>query len=204
MLQEDLDDEARHLHARFLRDVGENEHLVGNASRPLDLHRLNDGGCRHVADLRVDRPENGVSVHHDLVRSERDQRAPAHRVVRHEHGHFSLSLDQRLRDLLSGENQPARRVQDDVDRLLRGRVADGAQHGLGIVDADAVRDGDAEQARAFLAVDHRDHPGIALPLELAERSRALPVDAARAGELKQDDDREQQPERGAREIREVL
>jgi len=49
-----------------------------------------------------------------------------------------------------------------------------------------------------------DHPGIALALELAERGRALPVDAARAGELQQDDDHEKQPERRAREIREVL
>ena len=124
--------------------------------------------------------------------------------MRHEHGHLPLSLDQGLGDLLGGEHQSARRVQDDVDRLLRRRQADGTQHGLGIVDADAARHGDAQQARAFLAVDHRDHPGAALALELAERERALPVDAARAGELKEDDDREQQPERCAREIREVL
>ncbi len=124
--------------------------------------------------------------------------------MRHEHGHLALALDQRLRDLFRGEHQAAGRVQDDVDRLLRGGEADGAQHGLGIVDADAVRDRNAEEARAFLAVDHCDHPGIALPLELAERGRALPVDPARAGELQQDDDGEQQPERGAREIREVL
>jgi len=32
----------------------------------------------------------------------------------------------------------------------------------------------------------------------------LPVDAARAAELQQDDDREQEPERRAREIRDVL
>jgi len=75
---------------------------------------------------------------------------------------------------------------------------------LGIVDADAARHGDAQQARAFLAMDHRDHPGAALALELAERCRALPFDPARAGELKEDDDREQQPECGAREIRKML
>ncbi len=154
--------------------------------------------------LRVDRPEHRVGVHHDLVRGERDQGAAAHRIVRHEHRHLPLSLDQRLGDLLRGEHQPARRVQDDVDRLLRGRQADGTQHGLGIVDADASRHRDAEQASAFLAVDHRDHPGIALALELAEGGRALPVEAARAGELQQDDDYEQQPERRARDIREVL
>jgi len=53
-------------------------------------------------------------------------------------------------------------------------------------------------------VDHRDHAELRSRSKLAKRRGALPVDPARAAELQQDDDREQQPERGARKIRKVL
>ena len=48
-----------------------------------------------LAELRVERAEHGVGVHDDLVR--------------------------RVHDLLGGERQAARRVQDDVDGDVVGR-----------------------------------------------------------------------------------
>src|SRR5258706_3477372 len=95
-------------------------------------------------------------------------------------------------------------MQDDVDRLVGRREADGAQHRLRVVDADAGRDRHAEQAPALLAVDERDHARVALGLELAKQRRALLLHSPPAEDLRDDDEHEQQPERRAREVVDML
>src|SRR4051812_37697672 len=105
LLHQHLGDESRDLDARLVRHVGEHQKLVADVLWTLDLDHLDDRGRGHVAELRIDRAEHRVRVHHDLVGGERDQRTAAHRIVRHEYRHLALALDQRLGDLLGGEHQ---------------------------------------------------------------------------------------------------
>ena len=79
-------------------------------------------GRGHVAELRVDRAEHGGVVHDDLVGGESDQRPAGHRVVRDEHGHLPRVRAHGVRDLLGGEDEPAGRVQEQVDRRPSGGV----------------------------------------------------------------------------------
>jgi hypothetical protein len=85
-----------------------------------------------------------VAIHDDLVRGERDERAPRHRIVGHEHGHLRRVAAERVGDLLRRQHESARRVQDEVDWGLVGCRPDGAQHGLGVVDVDEAVDRHAE------------------------------------------------------------
>src|SRR3979411_359241 len=85
------------------------------------------------AGLRIDRPQRGMSVDHDLVRSQRDERATAHRVVRHHRDDAAIVVMQRPRDLAGRQYESARRVQDDFDPLARWRPPDTTQHALGVI-----------------------------------------------------------------------
>ena len=123
--------------------------------------------------------------------------------MRHEDGDLALVLDQRLGDLLGGEHQAAGRVQDDVDRLLGRRQANRAQHRLRVVDADARGHRHAEDAGAFLTVDHGDDARLARLLELPEERAALLVDVATAEHLDQYNEEQREPECSAREIGDV-
>ncbi len=68
------------------RHVGQDQRLVVVLARALD--DLDERRGRVLAELRVDGPERRVRVDHDLVGRERDQRAAAHRVVRHDGRHL--------------------------------------------------------------------------------------------------------------------
>jgi len=148
-----------------------------------------------------DRSEHRVGVHHDLVRASRSG-AAAHRVVRHEHGHFPLRSTSAFAICSAATRESARRVQ--VDSIaVRGRVADG---GASTASESSMLMLPATGRRKSLALPGDGSPrspGTALALELASAARAAGRLCARPVR-KQDDDREQQPERGAREIREVL
>ena len=83
-------------------------------------------------------------VDEDLVGAERDQRAAAHRVVRHHGGHLPVVVGERARDLLRGQHEPARRVQDDLDVPARRRVADRPENALRVVDVDVADERESE------------------------------------------------------------
>ena len=125
-----------------------------------------------IADLRVHGAQHRVGIHHDFVRRQRQERAAAHRVVRHEHRDLALTLDERVRDLLGRKHEPARRVQDQIDRLFRWCRPDRPQDRFGVFDVDRGRDRYAEDADRFLAMDHRDDAGVALLLKVIQRGRA--------------------------------
>ena len=90
--------------------------------------------------------------------------------MRHEHGHLPLVLDERLRDLLRGEDETARRVQDEVEGLLGLGQADRAENRLRVIDRDRLADRHAEEALRVLPMDHRDDPGFPFLLEPLDHS----------------------------------
>jgi len=86
-----------------------------------------------------------MAVDENLVGCERDHRPAAHRVMRNDGGDLSVVIRQCGRDLARGEHEPARRVQDDLDRAAGRCLADRAQHALGVVDVDVPHQRDAEE-----------------------------------------------------------
>ena len=95
-------------------------------------------------------------------------------------------------------------MQDDVDRLLGWREADGAQNGFRVLDADAPAHGHAENAGALLAVDHDDDTRLARVLDAADGRATLLLEAPAAEQLRCYDEQhhEQQcePERRTSEV----
>jgi hypothetical protein len=59
-------------------------------------------------------------------------------------------------DLFGGKDQPARGVQDQVDRDGGGAHLDGADEGFGVVDVDVAAEGDAKEREVLAAVDEGD------------------------------------------------
>ena len=102
-------------------------------------------------------------------------------------------IDECVGDLFGGEHQSTRRVQDEIDRLIRRRQPDRAQHRLGVLDVDELRNRNAEQADGFLAVDHRDDARVALLLKLVEERSALSGHLPAAEQRLQDHDRQDDP-----------
>jgi len=103
-----------------------------------------------------------MAVEDDLVCRQGDQRAAAHRVVRHDRDDLAVVIVERLRDLARCEDEAARRVQDDLDPLSRRSAADRAEHGLGVVDVDVTHQRKAEKGDRLLAMDQRDDGRVAL------------------------------------------
>lgn len=64
---------------------------------------------------------------------------------------------ERTSDLAGRQDDAAWRVKDDLDRLIRRRLADGPQHALRVVDVDEPDDRKSEQRHGLLAMDQRDH-----------------------------------------------
>ena len=111
-------------------------------------------------------------VHDDLVGRQRDQRAARHGVVRHEHRDLRLVLADRPGDLHGREHEPARRVQDDVERHVVVRHLDCAQNILGVVDVDVAHEREAQQPHGLLPVHQQDHARAPLGFELRDLARA--------------------------------
>ena len=82
----------------------------------------------------------------------------AQREVGHEHRRLRRMRLDRARDLLADADMPARRMDDDVERLVLRRLADRGQRILEIGDVEVT-------ALHVLAVDDGDHARAALGLE---------------------------------------
>jgi len=65
-------------------------------------------------------------------------------------------------DLRGREDEASRRVEQDLDRAIVGRLLDRAQDALGVVDVDIARKRKAQQRERLLAVDECDHRRAAL------------------------------------------
>ena len=98
-----------------------------------------------------------MTIDQDLVRCERDQRAAAHRVMRHDRCHPPVVVRQSLGDLTRREHETTGGVQDDLDRPPGLGATDCPQHALGIVDVDVPHDRKTEKRHRLLTVDQRDH-----------------------------------------------
>jgi len=71
--------------------------------------------------------------------------------VRHDRRHTAVVVGKRSSDLAGRDDHPARGVEHDLDRALGGRLVDGPQHALGVVDVDVADDREAEQRHLLLA-----------------------------------------------------
>jgi len=79
---------------------------------------------------------------------------------------------ERKGDLLGGQHQPARRVQDQIDRHICRREFDRSQDLLRVLDVDVASDRQPQEAKDLLPVDQSDHAGAAQPLDVVQE--ALP------------------------------
>jgi len=159
--REQAANEILDLEDRLARDVRHDQRVV--VALPRELERREDRRRRVLAELRIDGPERGVRVHHDLVGGERDQRAAAHRVVRNHSGDLAGVVGECARDLGRGEDQAAGRVEHHLDGAVVRRLADRAQDALGVVDVDIARDREPEQRHCLLPVDERDDGRLPRP-----------------------------------------
>jgi hypothetical protein len=173
-----------HLGLGLSPDVGEDQRSVVELVHVLLGDSGQDGRDREVTDLGVDGPEHGRRRHHDAVGGERDQRAAAHRVVRHVHGDLPLVVGKGGGDLLGGQHQAARRVQHEIEG--------------DVVDVDEAAERDAEEREALAAVDEGDRPRAVPLLQRPQRLRALEGEQAlleQGLEAGQDEEEPQQLER---------
>jgi hypothetical protein len=186
-----------HVSQRTLGDVCHEQRAV---VQPLDRllgHDPDEGGSRHVAELRVDRAEHGGLVHDDLVCGKCDERPARHGVVGNEHRHLPRVGADRVRDLLRGEDQAAGCVQEQVDGGVGRHLPDHAQDSFRVVDVDEAVEGDAQNPHGLLAMDHCDDACTAGLLQGGER--ASPLGAERAlsedGSAEQNEDQDEDPDR---------
>jgi hypothetical protein len=98
-----------------------------------------------------------VRVHDDLASAEGDQSASAHRVVGNDCRDGAVVVGERGRDLTRGDDEPAGRVEDDLDRLALRSRPDRPQRALRVVDVDVAHERKAQERHRLLAVDERDH-----------------------------------------------
>ncbi|MCX7623114.1 MAG: hypothetical protein N2Z82_05100 [Thermomicrobium sp.] len=134
-----MPDRRVHLPHRLLADIGQDERLVVHLGDRLLAHYPQHRGRWILTDLSIDRSQYRVLIHHDLVRSQRDQRAARHGIVRNEDRHLPAMAHQRRCDLLRGQDETTRRVDDEIDgHVVRGQP-NGPQHGLRVVDVDVAR-----------------------------------------------------------------
>src|SRR5207237_10582368 len=92
---------------------------------------------------------------------------------------------------------------DDVQWPRARREADRAQHRFRIVDADGGCHRHGEKACAFLSVDHCNDARLTLLLEATEQRGAAAIYATAAKQLHEYNLEQRQPERRAREVRDV-
>jgi hypothetical protein len=116
---------------------------------------------RVLPQLRIDRPESGMTVELDLVRGQRDQSASTHRVMRDHCDNAAIVVAQCPGDLARRQHESAGSVEDDLDRHSRRCLANRSEQAFGIVDVDVPRQGNAKQGDRLLAVDQGNNRGIA-------------------------------------------
>jgi hypothetical protein len=56
--------------------------------------------------------------------------------MRHDGGHAPVVVGEGRGNLPRGNDHPARRVEDDLDRLAGGGLVDGTEDAFGVVDVD--------------------------------------------------------------------
>jgi hypothetical protein len=198
-LGEEHADRPLDLPNRLLGHVRLDDRGVVDPRDRLALDHLQDRDRRRLAELRVERTQHGVLGHDDLVGGERDERSAAHRVVRHEHRHLGAVTLQGMGDLVRGQDQPTRRVEDQVDGDGRIGELDRTQQPLRILDVDVAGDREAEEAHRLLAVDQPDGAALALFLELAKEPHPLGLEQALAEhglQRRDDDEQPQEVDRG--------
>src|SRR5512142_345104 len=91
-----------------------------------------------------------------MIRGKGKQGPAAHGIVGDEDGYGCLMADQRVRNLLGGEDEPARRVQDDIDRGIGRGQADGPEDLLRVFDIDIAGKRESKERERFLPVDEGD------------------------------------------------
>jgi hypothetical protein len=98
------------------RHVRQDQRLVLDVLHLLPLQDGKDRGRRQLTELGVHGAEHRVGGHRDLVGRDGEEGAARHRVVRDEDGDLAAVALERVRDLGGGQDEPARRVDDEVDR----------------------------------------------------------------------------------------
>ncbi len=186
-----MPDDLLHVPDGLLCHVGHDQRAVVDPIDGLLGDRPHDRGRRHVAQLRVDRAEHRRWIHEDLVRREGEKRPARHRVVRDDHRDFPGVVSERVGDLLRREDEPAGRVQEEIDRPLVRCHPDRAQDGLGVIDVDEPVERHAQEPDRLLPVEERDDPRAACLLERAEGPRPLHRERA-ALERRQEQEREEE------------
>ena len=85
--------------------------------------------------------------------------------MRHKDSDFAFVLENSARDLCRGQDKPARRVQDQIERYFRISQMNGAQNFLAIVDVDVTEDRETQKTHGFLSVHEKDDTRLAFSLD---------------------------------------
>jgi hypothetical protein len=93
--------------------------------------------------------------------------------VRDEDGDLAAVALERVRDLSGRQHEPARRVDDQVDRVVGVGQLDGAEDLLRVVDVDVAHERKAEEAHGLLAMHERDDARAARLLEPLQDAQPL-------------------------------
>ena len=115
-----------------------------------------------MADLRIDRTQDRVAVHDDLLGRQSDERAARHGIVRHKHRYLRRMLAQGPGNLCCRQGQAAGCVQNEIDRHILLRHSDRPQNRFGIFDADIAQQGKIQQPHGLLPVHQQNDPAAAL------------------------------------------
>src|SRR5882757_7751583 len=105
-------------------------------------------------------------AHYDFVGGERDQRAARHGVVGHKDRDLALVLTDSLRDLQRGQDETARRVENEVEWHIGIRHLDRTQNVFGIIDVDVAGNRKTEKPHGLLPMHQQDYPRFPFALEL--------------------------------------
>ena len=144
-----------HLHNRLFRLVGQNQRLVVHLGDRFLMSRFQNRSGRIFAELRINRPQNRVLGHDDLIRGKSEQSAARHGVMRDKHCDLAFACENRARDLRRCQNQTAWRVEHQVYGNFRISQMNSPQNLFAIVDVDVAEYWKAKQAHRFLPVHEK-------------------------------------------------
>src|SRR5262245_51524653 len=112
--------------------------------------------------MRVDGAQHRELAEHYLVGRQGNERPARHSVNGHIDGYLRRMCFHRAGDLHCRENQTARRVQDEIDGHVPGRLLDCGDDRLCILEVDVARLCEAEEAALLLTMNHGDDAAAVL------------------------------------------
>lgn len=133
-------------------------------------------------ELRIDRPQERVRPHQNLVRRTREHRGSGHRRVRHDHANVSEMCSQVLDNGFCSFRRSSGRMQHEVESHLRIEIRQHFHEALKVLgnDADGIRIGRGLRPLARVQ-DDVPFRRVVEPHHIAASDKVEWTDASRQG-----------------------